>query len=347
MKALLHRAYWPLLFVLLCGVPYLTDGYSQYIVNLVLVYVVVAIGLNFIIGYAGLFAFSNAAFMALGAYFTVLLASRLGVHYFLALPIAGLATGLVGCAVGVPALRVSGLYLAMVTMAFGELVQWTLIHWKSVSGGVDGLTVRAPVLLGMSFRSDGAVFYAGLVVTFVMILLARAILASGLGRAFVAVRESEILARCNGIDVAFVKTAAFGLSAFYAGIGGALMALTLHYISPGGFGIGQTILHFCIIVIGGIGSLAGSIIGALLLTALPELLRETQSLQEIAYGVLLVVFMIFAPRGIAGLLRDVGLLPREILVRNWRAIEAKHGHRDRAARPGESGGREPVAPAPR
>lgn len=318
LKLMAMRWFWPLGFGIAGLAPLITDGYTQYILNLVFVYIVVSIGLNFIIGFAGLFAFSHAAFMGIGAYTVALLATRVDVPFLLAIPIGGLAAGAVGCLVGIPALRVSGLYLAMVTMAFGELLQWILTHWKEVTRGVDGITVPAAKLFGWTIRSDNEVYYVILVVVFVMILLAKRILESKLGRAFVAVRESETVAMCNGINVARTKTIAFGLSAFYAGIGGALLALTLHYIAPNGFGLIQTILHFCIVVIGGIGSLAGSIIGALLLTILPEVLREAQQLQEIAYGFLLVAFVIFAPRGIAGFLRTYGCLPREILVSGWR-----------------------------
>lgn len=305
-----------------CFLPLLTDPYTQYILNLVLVYITIAIGLNFVLGYAGLFAFSHAAFVGVGAYVGAYLAARHGINFLITIPVAGIATGVLGCLVGIPALRVSGLYLAMVTMAFGELVQWILIHWKPVTGGVDGLSIPAPSFFGLTIRSDVSVFYVVLLVTFVMIGLAKVIIESRLGRAFVAVRESEVVAQCSGIDVATTKTIAFGLSALYAGVGGALLALCLHYIAPTGFGLAQTILHFCIVVIGGIGSLAGSILGALLLTSLPEVLRETQHLQEIAYGVLLIVFVIFAPRGIAGFLHARGWLPPEIHVRQWRKIEA-------------------------
>jgi branched-chain amino acid transport system permease protein len=276
--------------------------------------VVIAIGLNFILGYAGMFAFAHGAFMGVGAYASALLSAKLGFHYVLSLLSAGVLAGAVGCLVGIPAIRVSGLYLAMVTLAFSELVLWVVKHWKSVTNGADGVSIPAPSFLTWQFRSDTANFYIILVVTFVMIAWARRILQSKLGRSFVALRDGEMAARCNGIDVPLTKTIAFGLSAFYAGVGGVLFAQTQHYIAPDSFGLFQTILHFCIVVVGGTASLAGSIIGAVLLTALPELLRNVQALQEIGYGVLLLVFVIFAPRGIAGTLRQMGWLRREAFV---------------------------------
>ena len=158
-------------FLICCFVPLIADSYSQYIVNLMLVYVVIAIGLNFILGYAGMFAFAHAAFMGIGAYASALLSAKLGVHYVFSLLSAGILAGVIGCIVGIPAIRVSGLYLAMVTLAFSELVLWVIKHWKSVTNGADGVSIPAPSFLTWEFRSDTANFYIILVVTFVMIAL--------------------------------------------------------------------------------------------------------------------------------------------------------------------------------
>lgn len=311
MRAGLSRYAIPLFFLALCAMSFTSDTYSQYLINLMLAYVIIALGLNFIVGYAGMFAFAHAAFMGIGAYASGLLTVKLQVPFLLALPAAGILTGLVGCAVGIPAIRVSGLYLAMVTMAFAEFVQWVFRHWKPVTGGADGISIPAPVIMGHAFRGELATFYIIATVAFLMTILAMYIVRSRLGRAFVAVRDSEIAARCNSIDVARTKTIAFGLSAFYAGIGGSIFSLTQHYIAPENFGLFQTILHFCIVIVGGAASIAGSIIGSVVLTALPEVLRNVQALQEIGYGLLLIVFVIFAPRGIAGWLKDIGILQRE------------------------------------
>lgn len=311
MRVFFQRHFWLVAFAVLCLTPTVTDGYSQYIVNLVLVYVVIAIGLNFILGYAGMFAFAHAAFVGIGAYASALMSAKLGAHFLIALPASGIIAGIVGLLVGIPAIRVSGLYLAMVTVAFAELVQWILKHWKNVTGGADGVSIPVPSLFGWELRSGTASFFIILVTVFIMIAWARRILQSRLGRAFVVLRDSETAARCNGIDVAWTKAIAFGLSAFYAGIGGGLLVHTQNYISPESFGLFQTILHFCIVVVGGAASIAGSIIGAVLLTALPEVLRKVQFIQEIGFGVLLIVFVVFAPRGIAGWLQDKGWLPRE------------------------------------
>ncbi|WP_421699795.1 branched-chain amino acid ABC transporter permease [Ancylobacter sp.] len=311
MRTLLQNNLVWLFFAGTVALSFTTDAYSQYLVNLVLVYVVIGQGLNLILGFAGMFAFAHGAFMGIGAYVSALLTAKLGVSLLVAMPAAGVAAAIVGALIGFPALRVSGLYLAMVTLGFSEIVQWVIKHWKSVTGGPDGVSVPAPVLFGHRFYGDYPTFYIVVVVALAMTLLAQAIIRSKLGRAFVAIRDSEIAAQCSGIKVARTKVLAFAISAFYAGIGGSLFSLTQSYITPENFGFYQTTLHFCIVIVGGAASLAGPIIGSIILTWLPEVLRNAQALQEIGYGLMLILFVIFAPRGIAGFLIDKGILPRE------------------------------------
>ncbi len=170
-----------------------------------------------------------------------------------------------------------------------------------------------------------------------MYWLARRILQSRLGRAFVAIRENEIVARCSGIDIARTKIAVFAISAFYAGVGGSLYALALGFIVPESFGLSQLVIHFSIVVLGGMLSLYGSVIGAVLITTLPELLRDLQALQEMIYGAVLLVVIVFLPAGVAGVLKRRGLLPREILVRGWRKLAPSAVAAALAAgRPGET-----------
>jgi branched-chain amino acid transport system permease protein len=301
----------PLFFVLLFGLSFTTDAYAQYLINLMLVYVVVAQGLNLILGFAGMFAFAHGAFMAIGAYVSALLMNKFGVSYLVAMPAAGLAAALVGCSIGIPAIRVSGLYLAMVTMGFSEIVQWILRNWKPVTSGTDGISVASPVFFGVELSDDFQTFYIILAVCAVMTALAQFIIRSRLGRAFVAIRDGEIAAQSSGINVARTKVLAFAISAFYAGVGGSLFSLTQHYITPDNFNLYQTIMQFCMVIVGGASSLIGPFIGAAILTWLPELLRNAQAFQEIGFGLLLIVFVIFVPKGLAGLLIDKGLLPRE------------------------------------
>ena len=313
---MLRTSRWaePALLLALLFVPLVTDKYTQYVCNLVLVYALIGIGLNLLLGYAGQFAFAHAAFMGIGAYSVALLTTRVGFSFWIALPAAGLIAMVVGAVAVLPALRMKRVYLALATIAFAELVTWVLVHWKAVTLGTDGVDIKAPYVFAWRIGSDNAKYFVLLAVTAFMYLLAKRILQSKIGRAFVAIRENEIVAQCNGIDVARTKTIAFALSAFYAGIGGALFALTLGFIVPDGFGLGQIALHFSIVVIGGLASLPGSLIGAVLVTILPEALRGFQGVQELVYGLTLMLFILFMPSGIAGLLRKRGVLPREILA---------------------------------
>ncbi len=315
-------AFW----VVLCLVPLATDSYLQYVVNLVLVYVIIGIGLSFLMGYAGQFAFAHAALMGIGAYTTALLATRLGVSYWLCLPLSGIVAAVVGSVGALPAMRMKRVYLALVTLAFAELIVWVLINWKQVTLGTDGVSIGAPELFGWRVKGDKNVYYVVLTCAAAMYWLARRILESRLGRAFVAIRENEIVAQCSGISIARTKFAVFAISAFYAGIGGSLYALTLGFIVPESFNLFQLVIHFSIVVLGGMMSLYGAVIGAVLLTTLPELLRDFQALQEMTYGAVLLAVIVFLPSGVAGVLKRYGLLPREVLARRWRALE-----RDRTA----------------
>lgn len=322
---LLRRAFAPVLGVVLLLAPLLTDNYTQYVLNLVLIYVIIGVGLNFLLGYAGQFAFAHAALMGIGAYTCALLTTRLQLSFWLCLPLAGIVAAAIGAVGALPAMRMRRVYLALVTLAFAQLIVWVLVNWSAVTLGTDGVELRAPEVFGWRIKGDKHIFYIILPVTALMYWFARWILESHLGRAFVAIRENEIVARCNGINVARTKTVVFALSAFYAGIGGALYALALGFIVPDSFGLAQLVLHFSIVVLGGMLSLYGAVIGAVVLTTLPELLRDVQALQEIIYGLVLMLVILVMPQGIAGLLRRWDVLPREILARNWRAIVPPRG----------------------
>jgi branched-chain amino acid transport system permease protein len=326
----------PLLCVLLLFVPLLTNSYTQYVINLVLIYMILGIGLNFLLGYAGQFAFANAALMAIGAYTTALLTYRLGVSFWICLPLSGIVAAVIGSLGALPAMRMKDVYLALVTLAFAELVIWVLIHWKSVTLGTDGVPVRAPELFGWRVRGDKNVYYVVLACTVFLYWVAKRIVESHLGRAFVSIRENEIVAQCNGINVARYKIMVFALSAFFSGIGGALYALTLGLVVPQSFALFQLIILFSIVVLGGMGSLFGAVIGAIVLTALPELLRDFQAFQEILFGIVLVAVVVFMPRGVAGMLKQLRLLPREVLAQKWRRFETSSASRQKLVQTGAS-----------
>ena len=319
----LRRLFPFVLILALLAASQVMDHYLQYIVNLVLIYVIIGIGLNFLLGFAGQFAFAHAALMGIGAYTVALLTTRVGLSFWLALPLSGVVAAVIGAGGALPAMRMRRVYLALVTLAFAQLIIWILINWNAVTLGTDGVDVRAPYLFGWRMRGDRNTFYIVLPVTVLLYWLARRVLESHVGRAFIAIRENEIVARSNGISVAWIKTLVFALSAFYAGIGGGLYALALGFIVPDSFGLGQLTLHFSIVVLGGMLSLYGAVIGAVVLTTLPEFLRDVQALQEIIYGLVLMVVILVMPQGVAGPLKRFGILPREVLARNWRRLERR------------------------
>jgi branched-chain amino acid transport system permease protein len=290
--------------------PFFTDPYLQYLYNLCLAYVVSAIGLNLVLGYAGQLSFAHSVFMGIGAYTSGVLMLKAGVPFLPSLLAGGLLSAAVGTVVGLPAVRLRGLYLALSTIAFMYAVTWVFAHWTDVTLGVNGLRVPVPSVLGRSFTTEHEKFLLIFPVTVVMVVLAALIVTSRLGRAFVMVRDIELAASCNGLNVMAVKTQAFAISAFFAGIAGGLFAICVGYLVPHGFGLVSMITHFAMVLVGGLGSVTGAIVGAIVISGLPELLRNARWAQEVAYGVLIILVIVFMPNGVVGLLRNRGLLAR-------------------------------------
>jgi branched-chain amino acid transport system permease protein len=283
--------------------PAVMNPYFLFLINMVYIYIILSVGLNLLLGYAGQFAFANVAFFGIGAYTTGLLQVKLGLSYWLALPLSGLFTAAIGVAIGLPALRMSGLYLAIVTLAFTQLTQWVMIHWNSLTFGAGGFKSPVPPFGFLPWSSEQGVYYLSMVVCAILVLVAWNITRSKIGRAWVALRDSEVAAQALAINLAYYKTMAFGISAFYAGIAGALHAAALRYVSPEGYDLLQTIIHFAMVVVGGLSSITGSICGAILVYVLQEALRSIESLQEILFGVLLMLCIIFLPEGLFSLVK--------------------------------------------
>ena len=299
----------------LLALPLVTDGYTQYVANLVLVYVTIGVGFNILLGFAGQFAFASAAFMGIGAYTTAILSSTFGLPFWLCIPLSGLVATALGLLCVIPAMRMASIYLALATFAFAELMVWVFLNWKGVTNGANGLGVETPSLFGYRFGGDTRLYYLLLPVVALSWWLSARILRSYIGRSLVMVRESEIVARCNGINVARAKAVAFGLSAFFGGVGGSLFAYCVGFILPQSFGLFQLVIHMGIVVLGGMGSLVGPIIGAVILTTIPEALRDFQGVQEVLFGAVLAVVAIFMPNGIAGALARWGIPPAAPLMR--------------------------------
>ena len=284
-------------------VPAFANGYQLFVGNLVAIYILLAIGLNVLVGYAGQLAFANAAMFGIGAYATGLLQVHLGWPFWAAFPSSGLVAAAVGTLLALPALRMSGLYLALSTLAFAQATQWVFLHWESVTFGAGGFKTPqlsfAPLPIGKSV----GLYYLSLILVVLLYLFARRVVTSRIGRAFVAVRDSEVAAESLGIDLLRYKALAFGISGFYAGVAGGLYSALLNFVAPEGYDLFQMIIQKSTIVVGGMGSIPGSVIGAAIIILVLELLREVKGLQEIAFGALLVVFVLLMRGGLIVVLR--------------------------------------------
>jgi len=286
---------------LLMALPLLANDYQLFVASTMLVYCLVAVGLNTVLGYLGQLAFASAAFFGIGAYAAGLSMVHLGFGSLSAILLATVCGGLAGILVGLPALRVRGYYLAIITLAFGELMRWFYVHGDAITYGSGGFNMPDVSLLGFAL-SDMKKYYLFLFMVVIGVGASALLLHSRYGRAFVAVRNNEQAAGSLGIAVNRTKIIAFAWSGLITGLAGALYAVLNGRVSPDTFGISQMLMHFVIVMIGGLGSLAGSMIGAVLLTGLPELLRNFPGLEEIVFSALLIVVLFFMPKGVGGFL---------------------------------------------
>ena len=299
-----NRKIWVGLFILgFLLLPYFSGTYILYLASLAGVYTIVAIGLNLLFGFTGLISIGHAAFLGTGAYTTAILLTRIpAIPFPIILILSGLLAAVLGLIVGLPALRLSGHYLAMATMGFGFVMEEIFLHWESLTKGALGITVPKVSIGPIRFVTGTSKYYLILILVFIMIFLAKNILNSKTGRAFIAIRDHEIAAQTMGINLAWYKTISFVISAFYAGIAGSLYAILFSYINAESFHLMVSVLYLEMVIVGGIASILGSILGAIFLTVLPEILgAKYQLYQIIVQGLVLVLTLIFMPWGISGM----------------------------------------------
>jgi ABC-type branched-subunit amino acid transport system permease subunit len=290
------------LAALLCAAPLVMGNYQTYLAQLMMINIVAALGLNLLTGNCGQISLCHSSFMAIGAYTTSLLIVRMGLSFAIAVPTGTVLAALLGACLGFPARRLSGLYLALVTLGFLELVQIGIEEFPELTGGVRGLSVPKPEFLGVRIQSDAALYYLVLATTALAVIAAYNVERSRFGRAFNAVRQSSYAAQSLGIPLARIKLLAFSIAAGFAGLSGGLQAIIVGFIDPTEFGISTSLRQITFIVVGGLGSVLGSIIGAVALTGLPELLRGAQEYSDLVYGAILLGALLFMPQGIRGLL---------------------------------------------
>ena len=285
------------------ALPAFATGYVVYIGNLLLVFLILSLGLHVVIGEAGQFSLAHAAFYGIGIYTAGLVTNVYAPPFLVSLLAGGFLAAAVGFALGFLSLRMRDIYLALSTFAFGEAMQWVFLNWTSLTGGPNGLAIKPTTILGTTILSDKAAFPVVALVALVFIVLVVGLHGSTLGRSFRAVRESEIAAAAIGIDVRRTKLLAFTISAFLAGSAGGLFTVFSTFIHPDSLGFQTTILVLTMVVVGGIGSVWGAIGGAIVFGLVSELLRQVPSYQEVIYGLILMLFMMYAPKGVFSLLR--------------------------------------------
>lgn len=283
-----------LLFPILIG----DVNYLLYTGSLIFIYTIISMALNILIGFGGQVSIGHASFLAIGAYTSAILTLTYGIPFWLALPLSGLFTALIGFVVGLPAVKLSGHFLAVATLGFGVAIPELLLKWDTLTGGFSGLFPEKPSILGFTLDSDLEMYYLLAIVTLIVTWLINNLIKSRFGRSFVAIRESEIAATSVGINVPLYKAFMFSISAFYTGVAGSLYAHFIGFISPHDFNIGISFLVLAMVVVGGLASILGAYLGAILLTMIPQFTDEVPGLSLVLTGVALVVVIRFLPEGL-------------------------------------------------
>jgi len=296
-----------LLLLAACALPLVVSDYRVFQFNLVLVYAIALLGLNLLTGYNGQISLGHGAFYAIGAYCAAILMDKYGVPYWATLPVAGAVCLLAGFLFGLPALRLEGLYLALATFALGVSLPALLKyhHLEKWTGGVQGIVIAKPdPPFGLPINSDQWLYYFTLAVAIVMFVLAWNLLRGRVGRALVAIRDNHIATEAMGVNNAMFKSLAFGVSAMYTGVAGALGAIAIQYVAPDSFNIFLSIVFLVGIVIGGLASISGAIYGALFIQFVPNIADDISKAAPWAiFGIFLLGFVYVMPMGIAGAVR--------------------------------------------
>ena len=292
---------WTFTGALLAIAPFTLGAYHSYLLSLALINIILALGLNLLTGNSGHISLCHSSFMAIGAYAFMLLSNLYSWPVPIALVAAVLLAALGGFMVGYPARRLSGIYLALATLAFLALTQVVIEEFPDLTGGIRGLKLEPMNWLGITFDSKLLVYFSLLGCAALSVYIALQIMDNRMGRAFDAIRTSPQAAQALGIPVASVKLTAFVISAAYAGLAGAMLSMVVGFIDPVEFGVSAALRHITFIVIGGMGSVAGSIVGAVALTGLPEALRSVKEYSDLVYAALLLLSLLFMPNGLVGL----------------------------------------------
>jgi branched-chain amino acid transport system permease protein len=318
------RQFIPIAILIVLGfvLPLILPQYYLYMGNLLMMYAVLALGFDILLGWSGQFAFAHIAFFGIGIYGTALLHIRLGIPFVIGMPVAAAAAGLIGFLIGMPATRLRTVYLALATFAFAECAQWVFRTWDSLTNGPDGVKIPAPQVFGYVVGTDASAFPVLALILGLVLVSMLFLSTSKFARSLGAIRESEHVAAASGINVAFVKVLAFTISAVYAAIAGGMFTLFQSFVDPDALDVRVLVLLLSMLVVGGSGSIPGVLVGVALMGVLPEVLRfAPRNLlvwQEFVYGLIVLLAIMFMPRGIWGIVQ--ARVQRKI------SIAAKHEH---------------------
>ncbi len=308
--------------LLAAGFPFLFSPYQTSIMTTALMYIVLGLGLNIVVGLAGLLDLGYVAFYAVGAYSYALLNHHYGLGFWTVLPVGALLGALFGLVLGFPVLRLRGDYLAIVTLGFGEIIRLVLENWNEFSFGPSGIAgIPRPSLFGAELSlgaSNRFLYYIMIALVLCTVFVVNRLRDSRIGRAWVALREDEVACQAMGIDKTKTKLTAFALGATWAGMMGVVFAAKTTFVNPASFTFLESAMILSIVVLGGMGSIAGVVAAALILILLPEYLRAFSDLRMLLFGAIMVVMMVFRPQGIVGSVR-----------RTYRfRLPEEHGHRE-------------------
>jgi branched-chain amino acid transport system permease protein len=320
-------AAWGVLLVLAVVLPFFFNSYRVGQFTQAMALGIAVLGLNLLVGYSGQISLGHGAFFALGAYTSAISIVDLDVPYLLTLPLAGAVCAVAGFLLGLPALRLRGLYLALVTLGVAIATPQVIKRADGLTGGTQGLTIdkiTAPAWSGLA--DDQWLYFVTLVVTAVMFVLAAFLVRGRVGRALVAIRDNEIAARTMGVDLARFKIGAFAVSAMYAGVGGALFTISIGFLAPESFPLALSFAFLAAIVVGGLATIGGALFGALFIEFVPVYAADVdEALAGVIYGGVLILFMYLLPGGVMGLVRRIS--STKATPRGTDDAQAGAGHR--------------------
>jgi branched-chain amino acid transport system permease protein len=298
----------PLIYALIVGfiviLPLSLNDYYRDIMTLTGMYIVLALGLNIVVGQAGLLNLGYVAFYAIGAYTYAILSTTYGLPFWPGLVAGGFVAAIFAVILGMPTLRLRGDYFAIVTLGLGEITRIILNNWDSVTGGPNGISkISRPVIAGYELHTTLDFYYLIIAIVIITVFAMHRLIASRIGRAWVAIREDEVAAEAMGVNTYRMKLLAFVLGSAWAGVVGVFFSAKMAFVSPESFTFFESVMILCMVVLGGMGSIPGIILGALLLITIPEIFRDFQDYRMLAFGIALVLMMVFRPQGLLGAMK--------------------------------------------